>query len=1058
MARDAPAEFEPLFHAAMVGKDARPTLDAFIKSLSAGEADACISAYFKASSDPTRSYSRSDKQSLGVFAALALAALDRGDPLYAVRFEALVLAAGTAWQERFNALEPAQQKKLSTRATQRIKGLSPSQRQFLTLYHQSIRTGHTGPVEKFIDKLEFREAHACLLAYMEASLRYTPEHERSLLVFYGVSILVIRKGDGDFVRQYRKLVATTGSLWQLRWVALNPHFRNELEKELAAKALKANLIAGGHGKNAMPVSVTTPPPDRLRADATRSDVPSSSTVKRKFLVLFAKFMSPNGGAKAKHTAVTEFIFAQKPLALRDCLAAYLEASEQYPDDSVPSLYIFWGITSRLVNLGTAYEALKLDWLINTPGTLVAKRFIALAADGERKTLAKEIELKLLKRHILDDLKLAYYKIHHADADLASLRRFEPEVDPSVREAVRSAAMDCDRTFGQRDKEAFKTTFAAWAKLMHAQTDTLVHLAMLKWCRQAIEITALLRSELYWCGVLALQINARTRYPEVYDRGLGAEEKEFLLDPKLVTQVYRFDFERRLELVFWKRVSPAQLLEVAEAHVMLLYLAQKMGFILVAMDEAKDIHDKLHRLGTKKPKSRDDIRIPIASRGSAQKLALGDTVGKLWIIWWDRKHSHVFVEMEGCGRVLFRLDSYLTLGRLKYEDATYGQIWRNTEHLLVVISGFYRLMGYLPDLVSGGFAGLVTSVVTDLMVDAVAEQAGLGPNATMVLSMGAHMLSGRLLEGARETSGAHVLLDSSDVDEIAAGASRGTTHATDAPVASHGPDRSGTVVPEAPKQHGGPHPQKEAVSPTARATQPSQKLLAAPKFTPSELDTAISVGLEPDQVRAIAGLLGKKFDGSQMNEFAAIWKRVRTRHTQSIEEVQRMFAPGVATQEIKDRAREVFGQIRDDFWQQIRHGTDAKSIAARDRLEQAGIRFLGDANAPVLTVKTSQGWSNVEVHVDHVAELGQQPMKAFSSNNFQLSLRDENTILLNQLHTRDPFLPDVRKTAGRGTSRAGKLLGKPSTPTAGVSAADDAQAAIEGQLERLSNLPAELDSF
>jgi hypothetical protein len=798
MAKDE--QFVPLFHAAMRREDARPPLDAFIQSLAALDADACIGAYFAASTDPAYHYARADKISLGVFAALAMVAVDRGTPLYAVRFDALVQAEKTPWHERFSLLQSGQRKKLTTRSAQKQKALPKTQREAVRMLPEVVRTGRSGDLERYVDGLTFRDAHECLLAYIEASLRYPPDNARSLQVFMGLSVLTIRKGDADFVKQYRGLVSKPGTTWSLRWGALEKFYRDRIEEELRSRPLKVQMIEAGREKGSVPVPVVTPAPGNLRDDATRRDAALPTGTTRRFVALFDAYMAPGGDPKAKKHALTEFIFAQKLPGARECLAAYLDASARYPDDSEPSLYIFWGIASRLINVGKAYEALKLDTLRATPGTVVAKRFAALH-ETFRTKLQGEITtlIRLRNRRILDDLRFEYWKRHRADADLASLRRFEADSDPSHRDALRGAARDCDRTFNRRDAQAFSTAFDAYVNLMHAQTDPLVLVTMLKWCRELGELSPVLRAELYWYGVLALQIAALVRYPEVYDRGLSDEEKEFFLHPSLVPQGYRFDFDRRMEFVFWKRArgtdkpaepgAPAKakpaapsLRDVARAHVMLLFLAQKLGFSLVAMDEAQRIRDKLYALKADKSKSLADITIPVNSRFPKDHLTLGATVGDVYIVWFERKTSRVYLEMDGCGQVLFEADSYLKLGRLKRDDETYGQIWRDTKHLLVVIGLFYRIMGYLPDLVSGGFAMLVTAVVTDVMVEAFAEQARLGEKETLALSIAAQMLTGRMVEGAYQSRGSRVLLDLDDVDELFRDISRGTSHPWNLPVA------------------------------------------------------------------------------------------------------------------------------------------------------------------------------------------------------------------------------------------------------------------------------------
>lgn len=1135
-------DFVSQFHAAMARDEARPRLAAFIKGLSQPKVDLCIGAYFKASTDPQHHYSRTDKRSLGIFFDLAWAAVDRGEKLYAVRFDALVHADKSPWQERFSTLGPGQQGKLAKLVEQKQKALSQPQQKLLRMIPKAIQSGATGKIQELVEHktMSFQDVHDCLLAYLEASLRYRADNERSLLIFYGVADVTIRKGNADFVKDFRRLVASAGNTWSLRWNALTQWHRDDLEKSLKSTILKSEvreLTKSGTG----PVSVVTPTPAVLRDDVTRRDVAKRSEVYRDFEQRFEKYMAPGGDLKVKKAEISKFIFKQDLRGARECFAAYVDLSPKYSKDSEPSLYVFWGLASWLIHRGSVYEALKLELHRTTPRTVVAERFAALPDYPEQYKTKLQSEINELtvkrKRRILDDLKLEYFKKHRADPDLSALRGFEPAVDADLRDQVRSAAYACDRTFRMREAKRFASAFDAWAALMHAgdltdpaaprsgpanaftsikKREPLVHVTMLKWCRELRDITPLLRSELYWYGVLALQIASLARYPEGYDKGgLSQEEKDFFFEPSLVPQAYRSDFERRVEYVFWKRASPTQLLEVSRAHALLLFVAQKMGLSLLSMQETKDVYDQMVAFRNDKTRKAEDLRIPISSR-FAKTLTVGETVGNLWIVWFERKKFRVYVEVEGCGRVIFSIDSDLTLGRLKSEDATYGQVWRDTQHLLTVIAGFYQLMGYLPDLVSGGLAGLAVSLATNMAVDAFAETANLGSGATTALSLGANFLSGHWLDRFRAERATQVHLDVTDLDDIAAGAGRGALWRVDVPATPHvsGAPHVATDLPLAtPPVSGGPHApdspvaplapgsthpaavqpvtppgapratpppdappvarpvQPRSVSPAQRGTAPTQKLLPPPKYTAAELHTAKVVGLEPDQVRAIASVLGKDFDTTPMRDFFAIWQRVRAQHRDAIGGVEQMFAQRVPLQEIAERARVVFGDIRDDFWRAVRNGTDATSIGARSKLAEAGIQFLGDATAPFVTMKTSQGWANVQVQVDHIAELGTQPMRAFSPRNFRLSLRDENTILLNQIHMQDPFQADVRRTVGRGTSRAGKLLDdsgyRGRTPKAGrlpdpnqprPDFDADVDAGLEGQLDRLNKLPAGQDSF
>jgi len=503
-------------------------------------------------------------------------------------------------------------------------------------------------------------------------------------------------------------------------------------------------------------------------------------------------------------------------------------------------------------------------------------------------------------------------------------------------------------------------------------------------------------------------------------------------------------------------------------------------------------------------------------------------------------------MKGLERVLFECESYHQLGRLYDQDVTWGEIRRGTEHLLELIPLFFEIMGYLPDLVSGGLTGLAkaafSNYVGGMVADTLADgNLGVSIAASTAISMALHgrpkaddfdraleqglrkiaergpdalaralaeiklpkhlsKLGSNLLEettrefaqkadDAARLAGADVAraADSAlgqvrgraaeEVDEWIEQLQKVTAEAESArvnaePRVIEGANKATDAAETAGK------PAMDAVPPPDRANAPPQKLLEAPKFKPSELDTAKASGLRPDQVRALGNLLGQRFDGANMRKFLGPWNKVRARYAREIQEVFDMLeaADSRATgrrqgaarrarvlrydlKQVSEQAREVFGNIRDDFWVAIRDAQGGTELELKQLLEEAGIVFLGDAKAPVVTMRTQTGYGNVRLNIDHIQELSQQPAEAFSAKNFRLTLQDENTIVLNQIHAQDPFQADVRKTWGRGTSRAGKLIGNPNyrgrspiggllpdpaNPSVSSQAAADARTSIEAQ--------------
>lgn len=799
-------EFVAAFDAHVREGSTSGRLARLIEGLSFEEVERCLRAYLGI----FRQYGLKDPKSLEAFASLVSAGLTRGEAHYALRVDALSQARQTVWGERFAALPDARRRPLVTRARARLRELPPAQQTFLKRFYAAVRDGNDGPVEQHVSALSFASAHGCLLAYLEASLRYANDNDRSLRIFFGVSTLVLGKGDVSFARDYLRLTRTPETTWALRWTALNDTFRKELEQQAKSVDPKERMVAAGKRAGTTPSPVFRPTPPTVGADETVRGARPATAVQRTCADLLRRYIvSKRRGPELQ--AFADWLGQRSLPELRECLPAFLTTSLDFPRDNVESLDAFYRIAVALLDKGDAYDASKLEFLTQASGRTAALRFHALPTE-RRETLSDALAARRKEARLLVPLKLAYFRRHNRDPDLAALWKHEPDVAGEHRAALRSAAQACDRSFEQRDVKRFAAAFDAFSGLVLDQRDELVLLAAVKWIREAKDVGPLLQSELYWCTVLALYRRLLARKdPRPYLDGFDDEETTFLLDAPLRSQAYRYDFEQRLACAIESRMGPEELRQVARAHAVLLLVAQRAGVTLLTMEETEDVRQTLDRLAGGRQVPRSRLRIPVTSRFGPHELEVGDTVGNAYIVWWEPRPGVAYLELATCERVLFSVESHHALGRMYDDDATYGAIWRDTQHLLVVIPFFFDVMGYIVDLTTGGLGELVRGIIVDVVVDRASKAMELDPAEATALSFLGHGGADAITNGMR---GLRALDALPEVDDSVRGIARQEIAAVEPPQRAVTPASQPLTTRDVPMRYDEPATPFEPTSPAA----------------------------------------------------------------------------------------------------------------------------------------------------------------------------------------------------------------------------------------------------
>ncbi len=717
-------------------------LSSYVNGLKASELHECLSIYFEIS----KPYSGKEehKRSLGVFFDVSLKALQLDSPYFALRFEALTQAKSSDWLKAYSELASTQQRKLNAQISEQKTRLSVIQRRFLTEFLALKDHPDQKAVARFTQKLLKGDLlYDCLRVYVEASQKFADTDADSLAIFFGVSYQALGLSNFQFARDYEALVTSEGTIWKRRFDALDNRQMGMLKAAIAEKkqiaTAKGGKIKDGDkgGKVVIQEKYTVPESPKVPADLEGPrPTPPVTENQRRFVADFESFMNSPGKKPAEFT---EKIFKVTGPQLVECMEAYLQASTAYGDNDERSLYIFFGLASLAIRKSDAYYSFRFASGIKTKGTLVAKRFDALNPTQQGE-LNKDIEVMKKRARILDDLKIEYFEREKKEPTLANLRTFEFVAKSDQFGPFSSVLDDLNRGFELGQPEDLSKRFEALNAIVFTNMEPLLFVTLLKHCREAKGVGKTLRHQVYWHMVGALYLQTLKARPETYKDGFRNEEMQFLFDSEDTGDPYFADFSIRLQYLWRHTANVAEYSKACKGYLGLLQFAGRIKAALVPMVEMAIVRGIVDKLQAEKPQVIEKVRIPIASRYDANKtLKIYQTIGKVYILWYEEKLG-AYVEHEGVEGVLFRVDSYNWLGQVFDNDAIYGEIYRRTAFIQAFIPFLFELLGYLPDLVTGGITGLAKSIVINIAIEKAVETLGVNANAVQLAMLGAGLLT------------------------------------------------------------------------------------------------------------------------------------------------------------------------------------------------------------------------------------------------------------------------------------------------------------------------------
>jgi hypothetical protein len=293
--------------------------------------------------------------------------------------------------------------------------------------------------------------------------------------------------------------------------------------------------------------------------------------------------------------------------------------------------------------------------------------------------------------------------------------------------------------GAKTLQAFPKAFDGLANLLRSQLDLMALVALVKRSRERPQMPPIFRNMLYY-GVGLVYVRLLQKRAPACKKGFKQDEHEFFITRDESGDPFFDDFVLELEYVMWKRLGDDRLGAICKGLAALQIQASKMRMELTPIREAAAVTGLVDALWKTKADFISGLRIPVSSKRQPGKtLRVGEMVGKVFIVWWDSNRSIVYLQVEGLEKTLFSVGSYYRLGQLFDDDAFYGEVYRGTQHLLVLIPFLFDVLGYLPDLMSGWLTGLIKSVAFDMAFEKVVSATSINAEVAQLIVMGAGLL-------------------------------------------------------------------------------------------------------------------------------------------------------------------------------------------------------------------------------------------------------------------------------------------------------------------------------
>lgn len=727
-------------------------LFAFVDRLGAADLNDCASVYFTLDAFPlTFMQERSRALFAHLTEKIASKSIDAG-----LVVGVLTNTSGQTWCTHYRELGKGEKSSIDRAVNKQKAKLPKPQRAFVEacMSYMKTKTKFDKVVAALPKSMKPADLQACVRLYLEVSQAFEEQASiQSLDVFYLVSDLALTTGRSTFALEYEKRKDDAASLLHARFEAMGQAGKQGRDRQDALnKKIKKVIEADAPPPGSRPGETKLPPLNKEQAD---------------FVTLYRTYV--DGGSKKQLVAFQNSLTKPNGNTLAGFVAVYLDDSvRRYGEPaSKRSLEVFFGTLSIAIAKSSSFYAIKVKSYIDAKDSLWARRVEALNVLQYGNQLRAQIDEKIKKKRLIDDLKVAFWLKNNRDPTLAELRSFNPNVPGEAFKAIDSALGDIDVAVGARAFDSLDKAYSSVAAAIEAETEPKARWMLVKHILERNHPSLRFRHLAYLQGVGLIYMACVKAHNILYANGFDQEETElFFAIDEGKTDRYFADFAAQIEGTLRRRGARARkerdpahpdwepqgknddaytLLAKAEAALMLS--GDVMDLPLTPPLAAAALRGCVEKAWDTQKAKVDAIRIRFDA-GFAGKADLGiaQTIGNIYILWWDG--STAYVHVNGYEKVVF--EANLTrLIKLYADYSFYGKLKENTEALGEVIPFMFEVIGYIPDLVSGGLTGLLKSVLFNLAFDQSVKALGIDPTNAQLLMLGMALLHEGLQPKAEE---------------------------------------------------------------------------------------------------------------------------------------------------------------------------------------------------------------------------------------------------------------------------------------------------------------------
>jgi len=495
-----------------------------------------------------------------------------------------------------------------------------------------------------------------------------------------------------------------------------------------------------------------------------------SNVQSKFIGLFKKALTDKEGNKEKSTRQKETDYynlnffingLKKQDHFQICLDAYLAIYKDYLPADRRSKFVFAQLFKKRI------EAAKPeDRFIVTVSDILADnqrpftnpirlRFEDLEDKEKteiRNALDYKLQLKKQETSVLDLLKDAYEKERGVKPDEQALLNYNPVVDATYLEKFEALRSECRSAWGNNDAEGIEPALKKYISFLSKETSVMKLFQVIKWTRDVAKnqpykvVTNAqgetqtyrhthdsLDCELYFQAVFWILIWARKKLYQKNRWNFTADERGFFMNP-LSGDYYFSNYYNRFEA---SRTDSLDIIKASVLFLRLLLFARISGGVLANDKEVTRVRSIIEDASLRPALRKKNFYLNVGRDLFKGYVRVGSNMGKANVIYFDEFRNNneqfIYIEFADVKNILVKV-SASRLAAIN-EDSFYTLVWEQTQHLLVLIPAFWKLIGYVVTFLTGGAFALVKDVAADLIIGEVSKHVAPSGSEASAVNLG-----------------------------------------------------------------------------------------------------------------------------------------------------------------------------------------------------------------------------------------------------------------------------------------------------------------------------------